>query len=50
MNEYYEQLQDSTTIDNFLDPAASHSPAKPNADRQPAGATVPAAVQMPVQR
>ncbi len=28
MNEYYERLQESTTIDNFLDPAASHSPSK----------------------
>ncbi len=50
MREYYQRLQDKTMIDNFLDPTASHSPAKPIADRQPAGATVPAAYEMPVQR
>ena len=33
MNEYYERLQDSTTIDNFLDPAASHSPSKARTPR-----------------
>ena len=37
MREYYQRLQDKTMIDNFLDPTASHSPAKPIADRQPAG-------------
>lgn len=42
MNEYYERLQESTTIDNFLDPAASHWP---NKDRQHAGPAVPAAYQ-----
>jgi hypothetical protein len=42
MNEYYERLQESTTIDNFLDPAASHWPSK---DRQQAGPAVPTAYQ-----
>ena len=28
MADYFERLQDTATIDNFLDPAASHSPSK----------------------
>ncbi len=31
MNEYYERLQETTTVDNFLDPTASHSPSKGDA-------------------
>ena len=57
MNEYYERLQGSTTIDNFLDPAASHSPKKypkemvqGDASGQQAGPVVPTAYEMPVQK
>jgi len=55
MNEYYEHMQESTTIDNFLDPAASHSPSKfpkdtvrGDASRQQAGPVVPTAYETPV--
>ena len=50
MNEYYERLQAKTTIDNFLDPEASHLPNKAIAARQQAGPAVPTAYQTPVQR
>ena len=48
MNEYYERLQESTTVDNFLDPTASHSPSKGDkgeAARQDAGPAVPTAYE-----
>jgi parvulin-like peptidyl-prolyl isomerase len=47
MNEYYERLQDSTVVDNFLDPAASRSPSK---ERQQAGPAVPTAYETPVRK
>ena len=52
MNEYYDHLQASTTIDNFLDPAASHAPRPPQADTSSprAGQAVPAAYAAPIQR
>ena len=50
MNEYYDRMQDMTTIDNFLDPAASHSPTKGDAQRQQAGPAVPTAYETPVQK
>ena len=50
MRDYYERLQDSTTIDNFLDPAASHSASKADAARQQAGQAVPTAYETPVQK
>ena len=50
MNEYYERMQESTTVDNFLDPAASHSPTKGDASRQQAGPAVPTAYEIPVQK
>lgn len=52
MAEYYDRLQDSTTIDNFLDPKASHSPTLHaiDASRQQSGSTVPAAYQTPAQK
>lgn len=57
MNEYYERLQASTTIDNFLDPSASHSPnkfsketAQIDASGQQAGSVVPTAYETPVQK
>ncbi len=43
-------MQDMTTIDNFLDPAASHSPTKGDAQRQQAGPAVPTAYETPVQK
>ena len=52
MNEYYARLQDATTIDNFLDPAASHSPSKQTKDAsQPqAGPAVPTAYEIPLRK
>jgi parvulin-like peptidyl-prolyl isomerase len=51
INEYYERLQDSTTIDNFLDPAASHSPSKGDPSHPQAGAVVPTAYdESPAQK
>ena len=50
MNEYYEHLQASTTVDNFLDPPSSHSPTKGEASRQQAGPAVPTAYEIPVQK
>ena len=50
MNEYYERLQDSTTVDNFLDPAASRSATKDAASQQQAGPAVPTAYEVPVQK
>jgi parvulin-like peptidyl-prolyl isomerase len=50
MNEYYERLQAKTTIDNFLDPEASHLPNKAIAAPQQAGPAVPTAYQTPVPR
>ncbi len=50
MSEYYDRLQGSTAIDNFLDPAASHSPSKGDASRQQAGSAVPTAYETPMQR
>jgi parvulin-like peptidyl-prolyl isomerase len=52
MNEYYEHLQASTTIDNFLEPSASHTPHTLQADTsQPrAGQAVPTAYEMPVRK
>jgi len=57
MNEYYERLQESATIDNFLDPAASHSPSKlpkdlpqGDASRQQAGPAVPTAYETPLRK
>ncbi len=50
MSEYYDRLQDSTTIDDFLDPAASHSPSKGEAQRQQTGAAVPTAYETPMQK
>ena len=50
MNEYYERLQDSTTIDNFLDPAASHSPTQGRRSQPQAGPAVPTAYEAPVQK
>ena len=53
MSDYYEHLQDVTTIDNFLEPAASHSPNKvardPGAPGQ-AGPAVPTAYDAPMQK
>jgi len=43
-------LQESSTIDNFLDPTASHSPSKGDASRQQAGPAVPTAYETPVQK
>ena len=51
MNKYYDHLQESTTIDNFLDPKASHSPGKENALQSQPGQVVPAAYdEMPGQK
>jgi parvulin-like peptidyl-prolyl isomerase len=50
MADYYERLKDSTTIDNFLDPAASHLPGKAVAARPEAGPAVPTAYNAPVQK
>jgi parvulin-like peptidyl-prolyl isomerase len=50
MSEYYERLQESTTVDNFLDPGASHSPSRGEARGQQAAPAVPAAYETPVQR
>jgi parvulin-like peptidyl-prolyl isomerase len=52
MNEYYERLQESTTIDNFLEPSASHSPSKQaqDASRQQAGPAVPTAYEAPIRK
>ena len=41
MHEYYDRLQDMTTVDNYLEPSASHSPRR-DAGLQPvAGSAVP---------
>jgi len=50
MTDYYQRLQDKTTIDNFLDPEASHSPGKSDTAQQAGGQAVPAAYNAPVQR
>ena len=50
MNEYYERMQDRTIIDNFLDPAASHSPSKGDPSRQQPGQAVPTAYNAPMQK
>jgi len=52
MNEYYEHLKASTTIDNFLDPAASHTPRPTQADasQTQVGGTVHTAYDAPVQK
>ncbi len=47
MAKYYEHLQQTTTIDNYLEPELSHSPAKADPSRQPA---VPTAYDAPVGR
>jgi parvulin-like peptidyl-prolyl isomerase len=46
MAKYFEHLQQTTTVDNYLQPELSHSP-KDDAARQ---AAVPAAYDAPVQR
>ncbi len=50
MNEYYDRLQEATTVDNFLEPAASHTPAKGDASRQQAGPAIPTVYETPVQK
>jgi len=52
MNEYYEHLQASATIDNFLDPAASHAPRPLQADasQPPVGRAVTTAYDAPLQK
>jgi parvulin-like peptidyl-prolyl isomerase len=49
MNEYYERMQDRTVIDNFIDPAASHSPSKGVSVQQPSQ-VVPTAYNAPTQK
>jgi parvulin-like peptidyl-prolyl isomerase len=51
MADYYERLKESTTIDNFLDPAASHLPSKVvDPARVQQGSAVPTAYQAPIQK
>ncbi len=47
MHDYFDRLQETSTIDNFLDPAASRSPARTAAKE--AGPAVPASYQAPVR-
>ncbi len=47
MAKYYENLQQRTTVDNFLEPELSHSPGKSEQPRQPA---VPTAYNVPMPR
>lgn len=50
MNEFYDRMQENTTVDTFLEPNASHSPGKGEASRLQAGPAVPTAYQVPVQK
>jgi parvulin-like peptidyl-prolyl isomerase len=47
MAHFYEHLQQTTTVDNFLEPELSHSPSKGETARQPA---VPTVYDAPVRR
>ena len=47
MAEYYRHLQETTTVDNYLEPETSHSPSKSDSARQ---AAVPAAYNAPLPR
>ena len=50
MHEYYDRLQDMTTVDNYLEPSASHSPRR-DAGLQPvAGSAVPTSYNAPVPK
>ena len=47
MARFYEHLQQTTTVDNYLEPELSHSPSKSDIARQPA---VPTVYDAPVRR
>lgn len=47
MAQFYEHLQQTTTVDNYLEPELSHSPTKSETARQPA---VPTVYDAPVRR
>jgi parvulin-like peptidyl-prolyl isomerase len=50
MSDYYDKLMNSTTIDNYLDPAASHSPSKADPAHRQAGPAITTSYEAPVPK